>query len=312
MAATRSSRDRAEPEAGPRAERRRPQAPPAAASGTAPRIAVAGTAISETVQHGPGESRSGIGGVAGNMAEALAWAGNPVTMITSIGRGPAGREAERLLEELGIHVEAVRDSRPAGQAVIQTRSGEQGSARGRWPMPEGLWQVMDRIAGECAALAADAHMSRSDLQRLLDRPRMTTLANGTSARSAPRILSARIPGLGMAAMNRAEMNSVLESLPLRDRRGSPQEAVQESVRRALRAETLLVTRAREGWTLTGRGGPCTSAAVEVPPRTDFVGCGDWAAAGALHAALHGLDPVETINGFIAQKLRNNAAAAKPR
>ena len=48
-----------------------------------------------------------------------------------------------------------------------------------------------------------------------------------------------------------------------------------------------------------------SPAAPVPEHTDFIGCGDYAAAGAVHAVVHGLDPEATINGFIQRKLEAN-------
>lgn len=296
---TRDSRGR---ETEPRPERSRPHAPPAVRSGTGPRVMVAGTAILETVRHGAQGQRSGIGGVAGNIAEALAWAGNPVTMVTRIGSGPHGGDASRTLEERGIRVETLWDSRPAGHAVIETRAGEQGGARGSWPMPSGLWRVLDRLDGEYDAVVSDAHMSRTDLRRVLDRPGLMTMANCTSTGSASKVLQARIPGLGMATMNRLEMEAIHRQLTPSRRAAHDH---QEAVLRALETRTLLVTHGRDGWGLYGQGGPARSAAVPVPERTDFVGCGDWAAAGALHAHLHGLDPVETINDFISRKLQAN-------
>ena len=292
-------------------ERLRTSTPPAAGAGTAARVVVVGTAIKETVRHGTQGQRHGIGGVAGNMAEALAWAGNPVTLVASIGRGPAGQEAVRLLTERNIRVEAIWSNQEAGYGVIETRNGEQGRARGRWPMPGGLWRLVDRLDGEWDAIASDAHMGQDDLRRVLERPGKLTLANGTSARAVIKIMNARVPGLDIAALNAPEMDAVLLAGTARPSLGTATEVRRvETAWKALRVRMLLATGGARGWTLIGPDGAVSSEAAAAPPRTDFVGCGDWAAAGALHAMLHGLEPEATINDFIGAKLRANVVEPK--
>ena len=263
-----------------------------------PRVVVAGMAISETVRHGQKGKRHGIGGVAGNIAEALAASGNAVTMVTSLGSDTAGKETRKLLEQRGIRV--VTDGRrgESGHAVIETRAGEQGRARGRWPMPRGLGALIDQLEDEYEAVASDAHMSPLDLRSVLTRPGKTTMANATSTRSAPKLRSARIPDLALATMNGQEMRAVLRDM-------GQDGGSAERVRRAIPAHALLSTSGKKGWTFLQEGSRTDSPAVTVPEGTDFIGCGDWAAAGALHAILHGLDVCETVNDFIRRKLQAN-------
>ena len=79
-----------------------------------------------------------------------------------------------------------------------------------------------------------------------------------------------------------------------------------TVWQALRARAMLITRAHNGWDFhPGREEAVMSPAVRPPRDTDFVGCGDYAAAGAVHAALHGTDLVQTINEFIGRNLAHN-------
>ena len=79
-----------------------------------------------------------------------------------------------------------------------------------------------------------------------------------------------------------------------------------TVWQALRARAMLITRAHNGWDFhPGREEAVMSPAVRPPRDTDLVGCGDYEAAGAVHAALHGTDLVQTINEFIGRKLAHN-------
>ena len=47
---------------------------------------------------------------------------------------------------------------------LRHRAGEQGRARGRWPMPRGLGALIDQLEDEYEAVASDAHMSPLDLR----------------------------------------------------------------------------------------------------------------------------------------------------
>ena len=83
-----------------------------------------GTAIAETILHQPGgEERRGIGGVAATIALALAEAGNEVTLITSIGRGPEGARAKNLLGAAPLHTIIQDSTGAAGYATINTPAG---------------------------------------------------------------------------------------------------------------------------------------------------------------------------------------------
>ena len=268
------------------------------ATGEAGKFLVVGTAISETVVHQPrGGERRGIGGVAATIALALAEAGNQVTLVTSVGREAEGLRVKKLLAETPIRAVIQDSPGPAGHAVINTRRGEQGRATGSWPKQEGLSRLVAREAGSHDCIIADCNITPAELARILDQPGRLTMVNGTTTRSCTRILKARPRDLGMLTVNEAEASEMMRAV----------HTVWESqVMERLNAHSMLVTRGHRGWELHRSGEETIrSPAVEVPEQTDFIGCGDYAAAGAAHALVYGLDPELTINTFIRRKLEAN-------
>ena len=268
------------------------------ATGEAGKFLVVGTAISETVIHQPGgEERRGIGGVAATIALALAEAGNQVTLVTSVGQGAEGRRVRDLLAETSIRA-VIKDSPgAAGHAVINTLRGEQRRASGRWPSQHGLSRLATREARDHDCVITDCNMTPEDMAEILDQPGRLTMVNGTTTRGCTRILKASPKDLGMLTVNEAEASAMMRAVP----------TVRESrLMKRLNARAMLVTRGRRGWDLYRSGeGTVMSPAVEVPEHTDFIGCGDYAAAGAAHAMVHGLDPELTINRFVRRKLEAN-------
>ena len=99
------------------------------------RFLVVGTAIAETILHQPGgEERRGIGGVAATIALALAEAGNEVTLITSIGRGPEGTRAKNLLGATPPHSAPSSRTAPEPPATPPSTPGRASSSK---PMDDG-------------------------------------------------------------------------------------------------------------------------------------------------------------------------------
>ena len=255
------------------------------AAGTVTRFLVVGTAIAETVIHVPlGGKRQGLGGVAATIAAALAQEGNEVTLVSCIGRGEEGRMARRLLEEIPVRTVIRSSSGQAGYATISTRGGEPAEVRGKWPRAVGLAPLAERELGNHQVVITDTNIEPGEIRRILDHPGIITMVNGTTT-------------LGMITVNRHEARALMQQA------GTPRE---EPLPAMLGTKSLLITLDREGWVFHRRDAETlTSPASPVPARTDFVGCGDYAAAGAVHAVAHRLDPRETINAFIQRKLEAN-------
>ena len=269
---------------------------------TTPSFLVAGTAIAETVEHQPeGGRRTGLGGVAATIAAALAGAGDTVTLITSVGTGPQGEDALRILDRQPFQVMSLRNNSPAGFAHIPTRGGEQRPARGRWPRISGISTLVQNEAQHHDWVITDCNMSHTLLRQLLDQPDRCTMVNGTTTRRATILLDTRDIPKTLVTLNQAEALALM-----RDTRVSGSQPLMQ----ALNAQHLLITLGPEGWNLYTRDLPdntVRSQAVPVPDRTDFIGCGDYAAAGAVHAIAHRLDAAHTVNSFITRKLAQNVA-----
>ena len=156
---------------------------------------------------------------------------------------------------------------------------------------------MAREAGSHNCIIADCNITPAEMARILDQPGRLTMVNGTTIRGCTRILKARPRDLGMLTVNEAEASAMMRAV----------HTVWEShVIERLNAHSMLVTRGHRGWELHRSGEETIrSPAVEVPEQTDFIGCGDYAAAGAVHALAHKLDPELTINEFILRKLEAN-------
>ena len=267
------------------------------------RFLVVGTTITETVlhQHGGGERR-GLGGVAATIALALAEAENEVTLITSIGQGPEGKRARELLAAAPLRTIIRNSTGAAGFATITTQQGEQQRANGQWPRATGLGPLAEREINRHEIIIADTNMSPGDLLRMLDHPGKLTMVNGTTTLGTARIPTRWNNRLGMLTVNRAEARALMQRL---DCSGEIQ------LMRRLRAGSMLLTRDSSGWRFYSQDGDMVeSPAAPAPEHTDFIGCGDYAAAGAVHAIAHGLDPEATINSFIQRKLEANVVTPR--
>ena len=283
-------------------KRSRPKA--ATATRQTVRFLVVGTAIAETVLHQPGGGeRRGLGGVAATIAIALAEAGNKeVTLITSIGQGPEGKRAMELLAATPLRTIIRNSTGAAGFATITTQQGEQQRANGQWPRATGLGRLAEREIHRHEVIIADTNMSPGDLLRMVDHPGKLTMVNGTTTLGTARIPTRWNNRLGMLTVNRAEARALMQRL---DCSGEIQ------LMRRLRAGSMLLTRDRSGWRFYSQDGDMVeSPAAPAPEHTDFIGCGDYAAAGAVHAVMHGLDPEATINSFIQRKLEANVVTPR--
>ena len=279
-------------------KRSRPKATPTVAIRQTARFLVVGTAIAETILHQPGGGeRRGLGGVAATIALALAEADNEVTLITSIGQGPEGTRAKNLLGAAPLRTITRYSSGAAGFATINTRQGEQQQANGRWPKATGLGRLAEREIHRHEIIIADTNMTPGNLLQLLDHPGKLTMVNGTTTLGTARIPTRWNNRLGMLTVNRAEAQALMQRLNCYG---------EKEMMRRLRAESMLLTRDSSGWRFYDlEGNMLESPAAPVPENTDFIGCGDYAAAGAIHAVVHRLDLEATINRFIQRKLEAN-------
>ncbi len=209
-------------------------------------------------------------------------------------QGPRVRE---LLADTPIHALVSESWAPAGHAHNHP-AGRADKGLGRWPRQDGLSKTVARETKYHDCIIADCNMTPEELARILDQPGKLTMVNGTTTRGCARILKARPKDLRMLTANQAEASAMMRAVPtVRELR----------LMQRLNAGAMLVTRAHNGWDFYRTAEETmTSPAVPVPEHTDFIGCGNYAAAGAVHALAHGLDPELTINEFIRRKLEANA------
>ncbi len=277
-----------------------------------PRLLVIGTAINETVIHQEsGRTRHGLGGVAATMAIALAEAGNQVTLITAVGAGQHGEETRRLLEDAPYQAVVLDRQYAAGYARINTLQGEQKRAEGRWPRISGLREAVLREAPGCAAVLMDCNMNEDEMNPILmTNPDALTLINGTTTRRCLTLRRTTDVWKSAVTLNRQEARNLMQ--------GPTPAGNEQELPGRLNAARVLVTRGPGGWDLHQRQDPkqgqgqgqdhrtvSTRPAVPAPERTDFIGCGDYAAAGLAHALIHDQGIAKTVNEFITRKLQAN-------
>ena len=267
-----------------------------------PRFLVVGTAINETVLHQEsGRARHGLGGVAATMALALAEAGNQVTLVTAVGAGKHGEEARRLLEDTPYRAVILDRKYAAGYARIPTLKGEQKRAEGRWPRISGLQEAVLREAPGCDAVLMDCNLNEDEMNPILmANPEALTLVNGTTSRRSLTLRRTTDVRKSAVTLNRQEARNLMQ--------GPTPTGSERDLPGRLNATCVLVTRGPGGWDLHQEASHetvSTRPAVPAPERTDFIGCGDYAAAGLAHALIHGVDAAPTMNEFIARKLQAN-------
>ena len=265
---------------------------------------VVGTAIIETITHRPqGGSRRSIGGVAGTIALALKNSGEQVKLLTAIGEGPQGDECAELLNELGLADAVQRRRGAAGYTRINTINGKRGRAEGSWPRLHGLAKTASDIAPNYHCVITDCCMPPGQIKQTLDQPGKHNMVNGTTTRRAAQIMETRDTPKTLVTLNQAEARTLMMEARVRH---------ESRLMNAIRTRNLLITRGSQGWTLYGENGEASSPAVTVPEYSDFIGCGNYAAAGAIRTLLRNLDPVETINQAISTKLAMNVVPPPPR
>ena len=270
---------------------------------TQPRFLVTGTTIYEAViQKETGRQRLGLGGVAATMAIALAQAGNYVTLLTSLGSGPNADHCRRLLQETGVHTALINLNHIGGHATIITKAGEPVSAKRHWPRPAGLSQSIACLAAQHDCHLVDTNIQPQDLSAILA-AHPFTVVNATTTWMARALLWNTHTPKTLVTMNRTEARALANAAKV---------STQKALLQSLNTDSAMVTMGADGWRLYHTGQPeLTSPAPDVPPHTDFVGCGDYATAGIAHALLTGADPISTVNSFISRKLLANQLLPTP-
>ena len=267
-----------------------------------PQYLVIGTAIIETITHlEDRKSRQDVGGVAGQIATALARHQCDVTLLTSTGRDEQGAKTLESLTEAGVKTYAVNHMSSTGWARISTWAGEPTRAQGTWPS-------LDEIASELAGnlrdvdwILVDCNLSATALNRILGmaaKEQIPVTINATTKGKSRLIWETRTHPKRLVTMNRDEQLNLM--------RLSRSNSVSE-LRENLNSRNVFVSSGAQGWRVDGaKGIHASSPAIPTPADTDYIGCGDYATAGLTHAINAGLPIVETVNRFIETRLQLNA------
>ena len=273
------------------------------------RFLVAGGAVPETVpHHETGCRRYDTGGSAGQMTAALGRHQLNVTLVTTAIACPPGHHSASGLKDSGVDVEIGNDAESAipGWRFITTKAGEPEHHRGTWACVQNLEELLRRLLPHHDWLLLDCNHAQDNLNAALQMARdlrKPAVLNCTAAQKAERAWQSRHIPKRLVSANEKEFRVLVELAGTDDPR---------QVRESLSSAYLLVTRGLAGWKLYGRlGDDRRSPALDVPPDSDFVGCGHYATAGLCHAMADDLPIVVNVNNYIRMGLKSNRAGVRP-
>jgi sugar/nucleoside kinase (ribokinase family) len=252
----------------------------------------------------PGRVRRQPGGVAQNIARALAALGRPVLLVSAVGRDPAGDELAADLAAAGIDIGALhRHDGPTDTYLALEGPG--GALHAGIADCAGL----DRVGAALLAplphghLVLDGNLPAPALAAFLRRPAASLALVPASPEKAARI--AALVARSLAArpatlyLNRAEAEAIA-GRPFPDTRAAATALV------ALGATEALVT---DGPRPATAAGPTDSVTLPPPPvaAASVTGAGDALVATHLAARTGGLDPESALRAALAAAARHVTA-----
>ena len=252
-----------------------------------------GTALPErATRQETGQHRYHTGGVAAIMARELALAGNQVTLLTAASPGAHAAKLGENLRALGITPVIVpqitADRREPGVNIL-TNNGNPIRAVGHWPKLASMAPQVTTLTREHEWTLISLNITPEDRIAAL-RLAEHLAVNATTKNLATQAVA--LKGQRLLTMNQQEMQAIMA----RARAG-------QSLHDATGATTTMVTNGARGRVIHDAGkSPRAAAAVRVPPGTDYIGAGDAATAGLVHAMAHKLDQDETVDRFITDLL----------
>ena len=263
---------------------------------------VIGCSTNETVTHWEtGRSRQDVGGVAGQMATALARHGCITTLITPTGRSSkdAG-QVIRCLAYAGVKVVPAKAPHRTGHTQITTVAGEPFHTRGSWPSTEDVGESIEEHVKDADWVLVDCTLLPQSLIAILDAAaahNVPVTINATTKSRVGLILQAKGHPIYLVTANRAEYLRLSHLVGIKGSQG---------VGEWLNIPNIFVSCASDGWQLDRLyGGVISSLAPTPPDGTDFIGCGDYATAGATCAMALGLPVAESVNQFIETRMGLN-------
>ena len=265
------------------------------------KYAIAGVAIPETiVMTNSRRQMEGTGGVAGQLATALATPENSVLLHAALGAGNDGARIRKRLRSQKIrHTD---NGNPGGRARITLRpDGTVGRAQGSWPPTPPCTREFTREIRDADFLILSTERDVGVIRQYLaqagqaETPVMLVVA--TTGTAATLLETAQHPK-EIVSMN------VVEFQRISQRSGK---SSADDVRRAINARNMLVTTGAQGWNLYRADSlDLRSTAPAAPQASSFVGCGDYAAAGLCRAIAEETDDdgiIESVNAHILRKIQ---------
>ena len=276
-----------------------------------PEILVIGNSLPETLIQGR-RARRQLGGVGAIMAEELRFQGEDPLFLTPVSQNAAqDQNLTQLLQDSGLRYQTIPTRQPAAWSQFDLNPG--GRPKGQWPtygwhdikaavlkVLEGGWPHSNRWLLLDCSFSTEA---LGQILRLAQTNRWQVIANGTTKYRCKRLGGSALEDCRIHALtlNREEMAVLTQMCGARP--NAP-----HTVRKMFGgAQYLLNTRDREGWTLyTAPNQELSRPAGPKPPGGHTLGAGDAATAGLARALLRGLDPAETIQKGIRDRLHYNA------
>ncbi|MBA4261452.1 MAG: pseudouridine-5-phosphate glycosidase [Comamonadaceae bacterium] len=224
------------------------------------------------------------GGVAFNLASAIASAGAPVALVSPLGDDEAGRWLLHQAQARGIDTRAclrLADQATGSYTAVLKPDGELALALSDMALfdalPETFWHNAEQAVQSAQAVVLDLNLPQAGLQRLCRHATAAQRRLALVAVSVPKMnrLPCELNGVDLLLLNRDELAALLPGHSLNQAWAALQA-------RGLRG--LLVTGGAEGlWLATPQHEPLHQACPARRQATDVTGAGDALAATVLHA-----------------------------
>ena len=264
-----------------------------------PHFVSLGSATLETVIHNPDQLRAQVGGVAAQMASALASQGYRATLLCRMGNDRTGQSIRQMLALLKVELSSLGSIPASGSSIAETLNGKLTYCTGHWPRYTMNAANAKRIPKDAAALLIDTNAKRESIADTISVANIRgipTLVNATTIRGAIRLLEAGTSPRTAVTMNRHECLAILNQSTIRH---------DTELLDFLNTEYLLITDSYQGWTLHHRDGSIHSTAPDPPANTDYIGCGAYASAALMMAIVNNTEPAGVINALISLRMQLN-------
>ena len=263
--------------------------------------AIVGAAIPETiVMTSSRHQMEGIGGIAGQLATALAVPENSVLLHAALGADNNGAHIRKLLRSQRIRHTDNRN--PGGWARITLHpDGEVARAQGSWPPTPPCTKEFTRDIRDADFLILATYREVGVIRQYLaqaNQAKTPVMLVVTTTGTAATLLETAQHPKEIVSMNIAEFQRISQRSGM---------SAADDVRRAINARNMLVTTGAQGWNLyRADTSGLRSAAPAAPQASSFVGCGDYAAAGLCHAIAgerNDAGIIESVNAHILRKIQ---------